>query len=440
MPTISTELDKVEQKLNDPSNLIWTRAELLRWYLDGLTELCEQSAAVRRFWISDIPPRYSYSIIYEWEDRYTQQGVLWNFTAQAYDRQYRATYHWEVEWLEGLTPTDSKEAFTQQWERAYGGETYRHYRFALPRNHDQIKRVAYDDERLSATSIRELDSPGNAWMEEGGEIDFWLLGAGRSRSIELYELKTAYSQQYHQIDADVGAPRQISGDRTYTVEDSTPGEGYAFTSDGDVLSMKSIVVTGLGHRVTKETDSTTVYFVTQEWEKNQIEGETIGTGALLNTYGWEAAFDSNGTAYDFAVGTVRSIVSPDRQYLLDQYQLMAPYGVVREFKSSVQSALVEQVVTPAIDLLEADIPDFMPEQLQKYIRYYTLSRAFGRVGEGRNGALADHYNRRFVRGVRVFSKLQDVAHRAREWRRTQTVTRSRPPRVRLPAEFPRVRI
>lgn len=439
MPTIRAELDKVEQKLNDASNAIWTRAELLRWYNDGLVELVEQSAAVRRFWLSDIPPRYSYSITYDWEDRHTEKGEFWKFSVQTYDQQYQCFYRWEVEHLEGITPTNSADFITQQWERyAATNGVDAHYRVALPRNHDQIKRVTWDDERLDATSTMELDSFGNDWPQESGEIDFWLLGAGRTRSIELYEIQTAYSQEYDlQQDNGLGLPRFFSGSRTYSTDSDYMTTGYAWLTSGDTDNLVTNVVSGVGHRVTLE-ETTTGYFVFYQWEKEHLEGETTLTDSDdLNFYSWEAAHDSAATEYTYAVGTIEQITSANRQYLCNQQQLEIPFGIATEFKSSVDSLMVEQVAVPSFSYGEGDTPDFMPPQLQKYIRYFVLHRAFGRIGEGHRGDLSDHYRRRYERGVRVFSTLQDVAHRARRWARSPSFVRARPPFVKLPSEFPR---
>ena len=409
-----------------------------------MVELCDRSSAVSRFWITEIPPRYTHSISYPWEDNRTQLGTFWPFLAQSYDKEFWASYRWEIEFFEGLSTTNSVACISQQWERAYSGAVQQHYTVALPRNHDRIKRVAYDDRRLWATSMKELDRPGNEWSQDGGRIDFYLMGAGRARSIELYQIQTAYNQEYALIDSDHGIPRQFTGARTYATEDGVMNSGYAYMSDGDVANLITVQLVRLGHRITQETTSSaTKYFTTQPWEKEHLEGETdLTEGSSINSYGWEADFDSDATFYTYAIGNIRGIASPDRQYLVSQYNLMEPLGGIREFKSSVNSLLVQEVVVPAIELEEEDTPDFLPPQLFKYLRDFTLSRAFARVGEGHRGDLADHYMRRFSRGVRTFKVLQDAAHKAREWQRDRT-TRARgrrPPRVRLPSNFPRVHI
>lgn len=443
--TIESELDRVERKLNDPSNNVWTRAEFLRWYRDALVEMCEESGAVRRFFITDIPPRYSYSIVYPWEDAYRQSGTFYPFMAQSYDKQYWTSYRWEIEFLEGLSVSASRDLVSHQWERAYSGEVHQQYTVALPRNHDRIKRVAFDDRKLWATSMRDLDSPGNDWPQEGGEIDFWLLGAGRARSIELYQIQTSYSQEYEQLNADRGIPRQFSGARTYITDPIDIPTGYAYFSDGDVQHLSTSAISGVGHRITRVTTTATVQrYATQVWEIEQLEGESdLSTGATLPSYSWETAHDDDLSPYSFAVGNIRGITSPDRQYLLNQYNLMAPFGALREFKSSVDSLMVQEVVVPAIDLQESDTPDFLPPQLLKYMRDFVLARAFSRVGEGHRGDLGDHYMRRFKRGVKTFMMLEDSGHRARLWqregsRRGDSIAGRTPPRVRLPSNFPRI--
>jgi hypothetical protein len=96
-------------------------------------------------------------------------------------------------------------------------------------------------------------------------------------------------------------------------------------------------------------------------------------------------------------------------------------------------------VTPDLDVQEDDTPALIPAPMQKYLRFFVLSRAFGRPGEGRNPILADHYDRRFQRGVKLLQRFGDVARKDRQFQREQgSGSVTRPARVRLPAEFPSV--
>ena len=149
----------------------------------------------------------------------------------------------------------------------------------------------------------------------------------------------------------------------------------------------------------------------------------------------------DGGPTDAPYGTIRSIVSTERQYLpqtTDPTSL--PFaGIVRDWKSSVDSLLVIEVVVPDVDLTVTDVPTMLPSQLYKYVDYYVLYRAHSRAGEGHDTMLADHYLRRFQRGVALARRLGDIAHKDRLYRREEVVPSGRRiQRVSLPSDFPAV--
>jgi len=78
--------------------------------------------------------------------------------------------------------------------------------------------------------------------------------------------------------------------------------------------------------------------------------------------------------------------------------------------------------------------------MSKYLRYFTLARAFGVEGEGKRPDLSQHYMERFDRGVKFMMRLADVAFHDRVYQRqdVEMTRRTRPPRVRLPSTYPRV--
>ena len=81
----------------------------------------------------------------------------------------------------------------------------------------------------------------------------------------------------------------------------------------------------------------------------------------------------------------------------------------------------------------------LPPQRAKYLRYYTLFRAFNRQGEGYDGLMAAFFEQRFHRGITFLRRLQQIARRDRQAARDPIqAQRRRPPRVRLPSNYPAV--
>ena len=434
--SVQEELDKVQLKLHD-SGALWPRSELLDWFNDGYLQLIAMSQAIQRLLILDVPGRQTFSIVYDWEERHAN-GTYWQPFQAAGD--FVCTYLWEIEDQGDISPSASLDGITYQWERAYSDETDSHYQFGLPKNHDRIVRLAYDDKLLLPVETRELDHGESRWMKSVGRPDWWTTGIGRTDSIEIYQIVVDYIENYILLGYEQGLPRQISGDRTYSIDQlERIGNSFAYTHSGDVNHAETKqILTGFGWRFTQKSDS---FYVTQIWEKEMRDGETeFSAGEAAVTYHWEtvhAGIDE----LDFSLGTIREMTSPDRQYVpamteSGQYGLV---GSIREWKSSEDALLFHQVVIPTVKLTEADTPGLIPAQLVKYCRFYTLSRALGRSGEGQNLTMAQIYDAKFQRGVGLFKRLGNVAFKDMVYVRQSAGARDeRPPRVRLPAEFQRM--
>lgn len=441
MPTVASDLTLIQERLHD-SAAIWTRAELLTFYNDAYEQFCSKSRCVRRLHLIDVPPRYAFTYCYEWESRYTQGGPSRMMMLPSLDGTRRVTSLWEAEQAEGVTPTASYAGKTQEWERAYGNETDRQFIFALPKHGDLIMRVAWDGKALNPVTVREFDHTDDAWMRRAGEPWWWTNGTGRIRTIEVYEIVTNYTQQYALVDyADRGLARGFSGVRDYGIASEITTHAFAYSTPADAHHQgadSTPYLTGLGWNFTiRATDGTGC---TYRWEADMRNGDTLTAASTAQTYAWEEVF--GGVSLAFGVGTVRAMVSPDRQYwgMGSSPSLNTLYGGIRDLRSSVQSVEVTHVVTPEAALTEVDIPDLLPTQAQRYLRYYCWYRAYVRSGPGQNLALAKHYRDRFDRGCEVWRKLADQASMDVVIQREMSggASTGTPPMVRLPSNFEQV--
>jgi len=335
------------------------------------------------------------------------------------------------------------------WERAYSDDIDQHFRFALPASHEQIGRVAYDDVSLVGAGVRELDLQRAKWWREGGEPTYWLEGVGRDKSFEVFEVKTDYAQQYFLDGFEKGMPREPTGSRTYGTElaQREPNYGYATSGDADGLSYYGLLSGSFGVRFTKKKTLSTDAEGTQTWEKEMIDDSTattFTTGEVIGTNWWETEFSVDSTytsSLNPALGLLRRISSPDRQYIPAVYDSgKEQVGIARDFNSSADSIMVLQSIVPLRDVGESDTPGLIPSQLQKYLRYYTLSRAFGRSGEGQRVDLSQHYMERFDRGVMFLKRLGDLAFKDRIYARSSITSSqgARLPLVSLPSNFERL--
>lgn len=442
MATVASDLDKIQDRLHD-SGTLWSRAELLRYYNDGYRDLFIHTKAFARITCMDVPGRFTYTHSYEWEDRHIS-GLTWMFALPGYNITLKCTNSWEIESIEGVTPQTALDGITQSWERCYSNETDRHFNFGLTKEHNRIKRIAWDDKLLVPISLREMDQNDNAWMKRVGEPVWWSPGTGRSRSFELYEIRTDYQQGYElQEYYNGGGPRYFTGSRTYSVsvDKDASVNSWAYTTSGDsdaLIRYAPPLISGMGARITTQATDTATSFCIQAWEVEMLNGVTVGTGDNIGCYTWENQYGAADML--LGTGTIRSILSPDRQYIptmsgMGAYPML---GIIRNFGSSVKGLFIYETVIPDSDLDETDQPYFIPAQIQKYLRFFVLARAFAKVGEGNRPDMSAHYKARYDLGVLFFRRLADVTSMDKITKRqaTEELT-GRPGRVRLPSHFER---
>lgn len=441
MATVAESLALVREKLHDATGILWTDDELLDWFNDAYERFLAETRCVTELYQMDLPPRYAFTYCYEWEDAFCNDGPSRMMLLPALNGTYRCTSAWEVEFLEGVTPTISDHGITQMWERSLMS-TDRHYQVTLPQNHEIIQRVAFDNRVLYPSTVRELDELRTKWYQQGTQPHWWTNGTGRVNTVEIYEIQTEYSQAYAPLDyEDFGFARSFSGSRSYVCESSTPNS-FAYTSSGDGQALDlsgSALLAGIGWRFTTATSSTGSKFVCHAWEKELLEGSTTFTSSpgYVCTYHWEYLM-LNKTPPAFGVGTIRSIESEDRQYWAQNASNSAAfYGGVRQLQSSDDALEIWHTVIPRVELTAYDTPDLLPAQAYKYLRYFTLAKAFGRQGPAMNLELSTLYKGQYDRGVQTWKKLTNIAKEDQILGRemAEDSRSARMPLVRLPATF-----
>ena len=449
MPTVGEDLDICQRLLRDRGT-VWTRDELLTYYQAAYYRLCIDTKAIRRLNVLEIPPRYTVTHTYAWERRYALGGTALQIGLESPSLR-TCTYPWEVEQEGGVTGASYTARVTQLWEIAYTEETAdQPYRFALPREHDRIMGMWWDHKRIEAISTRELDDLQDEWQMQQGEPWFWATGFGNQNTFELYEIRASDDVGYEfQGRSDgLGIARRFEGSRTYDAAPDIPdapestqtNQGHAYTTQGDAAFLQATgarTLKGMGFRITYEPING--YQAMYVWEKEMLEGATTFTSdvASVITYTWE--WNYVGTDKIPTLGHVRHATSPDRQYLPVTEQ-SAPYGIARDWRTSAEGLLIWEVVAPQNDtgLAEDSVPELIPWQLQKYLRYYTLGMAFNRQGEGYRPDLAQHWMARWERGMQVLRRMADATWQDRRMSRLPASRGNRHvPMPQLPSDFQR---
>lgn len=234
MTLVSDQLTLIRARLHDNES-IWSQAELLRFFNDGYREILAKSQAFSRLLPLDVPGRHSYGVSYAWEAmRHTSGGTWWMPLLAGYAGTRQATAQWEVEHLDGVTPTASLTGLTMQWERPYIDSTDRHFQFGLPLDHERVRRLEWQNRVLKPVAVREFDELDDGWMRRVGQPNWWTVGVGQVRSVEVYEILVEYLQAYALLQAEAGVPRYLSGERTYATEvEHAAANAYAYSSQAD---------------------------------------------------------------------------------------------------------------------------------------------------------------------------------------------------------------
>lgn len=373
--TVGADLDWCQEFLRDAPQIgvdgeLWSRQELLDYYLDAYRELLT-TANPRRWTGLSVPPQFTITGTQPWEAAHSQGGTFWQWTFQGPTGGIATSSPWELEQVEGYTPSQGSEGITQGWERQFVNPTYTPFRFGLRRDSSNIVRMWYNRRILLPLTVRELDSTYRQWTSLGNYPVAWTTGTGDDRTFEVYEVQTTPTDDY-EYRWDVasyywrGMVRYMTGSRTYTV-----------------------------------------------------------------------VHDPHASQ---AVGIVRRMSSPDRQYwpvILRNDQI--PTGIVTVLHSDEDALLVlEQINADEVTFDETDIPGLLPAPMRKYCRYHVLARAFGRQGEGRQLDLAAFFAFWFETGKRILPQLARLARKDVQYARGPVVTRTRPPRPHLPSGYPYV--
>ena len=379
MPTISAHLDCCQRFLQDANpigtdGLFWSRAELLSYFEDGYRHMIAETLPTRRFTVLDVPPRFPWAISHPWQMEFIGDSPAFIWAFQG-QGGWAASHQWMLEQLEGIAPQASDEvAVTQPWLRTYANPTHQHYQFAVPRDTQRVVKIWHNHRLLIPINTRSLDDTFTTWMSIDGLPITWQLGIGPNRTFEVYQIQTAYVANYRHKDA--------------VTNDGNPRFGTARRFSGD------------------------------------------------RTYDWTSASDDT-----VPYGIVRSISSPDRQYYPRTLEPQGTFlGRATWLGSSVSSLLVLEAHIPdEITLRESDEAVLLPPQMAKYLRYYTLFRAFNRQGEGYDGLMALFFEQRFQGGIRFLRRLHQLTRKDRRAVRSPVQPRKRrPPRVRLPSNYPAV--
>ena len=210
-----TELAKLRRALRDPDGNIWTDIFLRHTWNDIQQDLQKKTKALEDVTSQRIPQLYHYSYMYDWEYGYLpSKWSQFNQCLLQHDA-YIICHRWEAQAITGIDSAVNEYGinFTQTWEAYMGPSLAGHeIRQRFPQNFNQVKYMAYDEEPISATTKKRVQSSDPSFVTR----------VGRSFSYYPYdEVDNSY----------VLYPRP-----SVSFANDIVGEGVAFYAAGDTES------------------------------------------------------------------------------------------------------------------------------------------------------------------------------------------------------------
>jgi hypothetical protein len=204
--TWADDLEKIRYFLRDPDGALWSEAVLRHLYNDVQQDLVNRTLALEEVATQRVPGLFQGAYLYEWE--YSYLGVDRAYQALTRHDDYALCAAWEAQEVAGIASdaTDVGSHFTQPWE-AYMTDPGDPIRIRWPRNLNSLQFIAYDEDTISGTTKKAVQSRDSSYiLTEGSPSSFY---AWDQDDFVLY-------------------PRPSTG-----FSNEISGEGVAFYADGD---------------------------------------------------------------------------------------------------------------------------------------------------------------------------------------------------------------
>lgn len=169
--TFADELVKIRRMLRDPDGNIWSDDFLRHQWNDVQQIYQHQTLVLEDVHAQRVPGLFQYSYMYdhEYQNLPTEYSHFYQCLNQHDD--YVICHRWEPQHITGIAAdvSDYGAHFTQPWEACLSltpGETIK---FKFPANFNTMKFIAYDQEPISATTKKMVQSADPSYVIKEGE-------------------------------------------------------------------------------------------------------------------------------------------------------------------------------------------------------------------------------------------------------------------------------
>lgn len=222
--TWATELAKIRRYLRDPDGAIWTEAFLRHCWNDVQQDFVHRTRCLERAVAQRVPGLYQGSYLFDWEARHL--AVDRSYQALTLHSEYVVCAPWEAQEVAGIASDAPSQGahFTHPWE-GHMSDPGDPIRMRWPRDLNELQYIAYDNEAITATSKKVVQSRDSSYLSTSGtpsEYYQW-----DQDSFVLYPRpSTAWANE---IDGSAGVAWYADGD----TEDVTTGTVALRTGSSD---------------------------------------------------------------------------------------------------------------------------------------------------------------------------------------------------------------
>ena len=204
----------VRRYLRDPDGNIWSDAFLRHLWNDVQQDLQHNTSVLEDVIAQRIPDLYHQSYMHDWEYRHVDSNLSEFYQCLRKHDDKVFCHSWEPQIVTGITSDVSDVGchFTQPWEAFMGLTPGEEIKMKFPKNFRDVKFIAYDEEPISATTRKMVQSADTSYIETDGTPIAYYINEGLDKTYTLY-------------------PRPSTA-----FIDEVIGDGIAFFAEGDTDS------------------------------------------------------------------------------------------------------------------------------------------------------------------------------------------------------------
>jgi len=184
----SAERTKIRTYLRDPNANVWTDENLRLLYNDTQQDFQHKTGVLEDVFIQRVPGLYHASYQHDWEWKYLPSELSQFYQCLTQHSDAVICHRWEPQIMTGLISdvSDYGIHFTQPWEAFMGQTPGEPVKIRFPKNFNAMKFAAYDEEPISQTDKKRVQSADPSHVTTEGEPKAYYLFDDIDNSYDLY--------------------------------------------------------------------------------------------------------------------------------------------------------------------------------------------------------------------------------------------------------------